>query len=808
MMARLFALTVFAYPLVLALLCLGAGLVVDRCSGRFLPLALLPAIGAAALVALSQLSTWITPLAPATPWLMLAFALLGFVLAPTRAMLARLRAAGPLLLVPPLVYLLALAPVLLAGRASFSSFMALSDSAVHMIGADYLIHHGQSYGGLDLSSSYDLFLENYYGTGYPSGADTLFGGSALLLGLPLIWAFQPFCGVLLALGTGPAFTIARRLGLARGWAALGAFAAGVPAIVYGYELVGSVKELLALMMLLALGALLALHSRWLTRGARRAVPCALVLAAGVSALGVGFGAWALAAGAVLLVVLVDRLRRGALAGRAVWMSVGLGGLVLLVAAWPTWRHLSQSLNVAQNIASTGNSGNLQAPLKWTQAFGVWLRGSYKQSPVGVAAGATYALIGVTLLACVLGAVHLLRQRRFALFGWVGLTVIVWIVLSRTATTWVDAKALVLTSPVLVLLAWGGVSALLETRELGAALLGVLLAVALVGGALASDLAQYHAANLAPTARYQELAFVGKRFRGRGPVLFADFDEYAMYELRGMQPSGPDFVYAPPALASLVSAPDGRRYGGRIRLELATQRLLSPYRLIVTRRDPSMVPPPAEYTLAWRGRYYEVWSRGRVRVPREVARGDATLTARPLQCSAIVRAARRGARLGARAFATLQPPIVRVPLARASHPSGWGWIRSGWAMQHPGTLGVPFSLPHGGGWQLWLRGQFMPGIDVEVDGRPIAQLAGQLSGNTLMPDPVGPLRLRLQAGSHRLTVTRTGFSLAPGNGGSAVLETAFLTPAGTPVRDLRALPLNAPRSTLCAKRYRRVELLAR
>ena len=39
--------------------------------------------------------------------------------------------------------LLALAPVLLAGRPSFSSYMALADSAVHMMGADFLIRHGQ-----------------------------------------------------------------------------------------------------------------------------------------------------------------------------------------------------------------------------------------------------------------------------------------------------------------------------------------------------------------------------------------------------------------------------------------------------------------------------------------------------------------------------------------------------------------------------------------------------------------------------------------------------------------------------------------
>lgn len=808
MMARLFALTVLVFPLVLALLCLGAGLAVDAAAGRFLPLALLPAVGAAALVAISQLCTWVSPLAPATPWLMLALALLGFALSPWRELGSRLRRGGWwLALVPVLSYLLALAPVLLAGRASFSSFMALSDSAVHMIGADYLVHHGQSYGDLDLHSSYGLFIQSYYGTGYPSGADTLFGGSALLLGLPLIWAFQPFCGVLLALATGPSFTIAGRLGLARGWAALAAFVASVPAIVYGYELVGSVKELLALAMLLTLGALLALHPRWLARGARRAVPCALVLAAGVSALGVGFGVWALAAGAVVLVVLLAALRRGTLAPGAVWASVGLGVLVLLLAAWPTWRHVSQSLNVAQNIASTGNSGNLQEPLKWTQAFGVWLRGSYKQTPTGLAAGFTYALVALALLSCALGALQLLRLRRFALAGWVGLTVLAWIVLSHAATTWVDAKALVLTSPVLVLLAWGGVAALLSPRRLAPALGGAALALALAGGALASDLAQYHAANLAPTARYEELAKVGTRFRGRGPVLFMDFDEYALYELRREQPSGPDFVYAPPGLASLVEKTEGRTYGGRLGLGSAAPRTLRPYPLIVTRRDPAAMPPPAGYDLAWHGRWYEVWSR-RAGAAREVARSVTAHGPGPLGCDAVAGVVRRAARLHARAVATLQPRIVRVRLGRARHPRGWGRIRSGWAMQHPGTLSARFAVPQAGAWELWLRGQFMPPVEVEIDGRRVARVAGELSGNTLMPDPFGPRRLALAAGPHRLRVTRTGFSLAPGNGGAAVLEAAFLVPSGTPPRSLRALSAVASRGALCREPYRRVELLAR
>jgi hypothetical protein len=826
MMAPLFALTVFAYPLVLALLCLGAGLAVDHCSGRFLPTALLPSVGAAALIALSQLSTWIAALAPATPYLMLALALLGFALAPPRGLLARLtarRRRAALLLVPVLAYLLVLAPVLLSGRAGFSSFMALSDSAVHMTGADYLIHHGQSYGHLDPQSSYGQFIEAYYGTGYPSGADTLFGGSALLLGLPLIWAFQPFCGLVLALGSGPAWVIARRCGLRGGWAALAAFAATVPAIVYGYELVGSVKELVAVLMLLTLGALLAVHRRWLARSSRRSVPCALVLAAGVSALGVGFGAWALAAGAVLLVALAQGMRGGRIGARAAWASAAAGGLVLLLAAWPTWRHISQSLHVAQNISSTANPGNLHEPLKWTQAFGVWLRGSYKEEPNGAAALATYALVGVTLGACLLGALQLLRLRRFALAGWIALTLLVWIALSRTATTWVDAKALVLTSPVLVLLAWAGVAALLGARPARGAAAGAgragrrrrarrtrpagiaaaLLALALTGGALASDLAQYHSSNLAPTARYEELAAVGKRFAGRGPTLFTDFDEYSMYVLRRLDIGGPDFVYPPRAGAGGLAV----AYGHPVELDRATPGALSRFPLIVTRRDPSAASPPAAYALAWQGTYYEVWAR-RAGARPALVHTPAGERKRPLSCARVKRLVRSAQANHVRAVAALAPELVRVRLRQGHRPPGWGHSHGGLTMRRAGSVSLRFSLPRAGAWELWLQGQFMPDIRIGIDGRPLATLSGQLAGNSLVPDTATPLRVRLSAGKHHLSVARAGFSLAPGNGGAAVLDAAFLTPAGARARVLRELPPGVSPHVLCAQPVEWIELVRR
>ena len=143
----MFVLTTLVYPGVLAVLCVGSGLFIDRVSGGFLQGLLLPVVGAAALIAVSQLCTYFSPVAPATPYVMAALAAAGFALAHSRvgALVRQAPSCGWQLAVPVIAYVLALAPVLFAGRATFSSYLALNDSVVHMIGADFLLRHGQDY---------------------------------------------------------------------------------------------------------------------------------------------------------------------------------------------------------------------------------------------------------------------------------------------------------------------------------------------------------------------------------------------------------------------------------------------------------------------------------------------------------------------------------------------------------------------------------------------------------------------------------------------------------------------------------------
>lgn len=796
-----YMLAVFAYPALLALLCIGAGLAVERAGGRDLPLSLLPAVGVAALIALSQLLTYAAPISRVTPWAMLALAAAGLVLCRRRAaaMAAAVRARPGGAAMPVLAYALAIAPVLLAGRPSFSAFMALSDSAVHMIGADYLIEHGRRFTNLDAATSYGQFIHNYYGTSYPSGADTLFGGSALLVGVPLIWAFQPLNAFLLACALGPARILARAGGLRGAWASAAALAAVAGALVYAYELIGSVKEMASLPMLLGSGALLVEHRRWLAGGPRAVLAPALLLAAGVSALGVAFGVWAVVAALVVAALLLEGVRSGELrAGRAA-ATAAAGVAVALVAALPTVAEVQGSVQAASAIASTSNPGNLHSPLRAVQSLGVWLGGSYKERPGGAGGTLTSVLVALALACCALGVLRLVQLRVWVLSAWLGLLGAAWLAVSLSVTTWASAKTLMLTSPAVVILAWTGVGWLLGERRgppLRAA--GAAIGVALLLGVLASDALQYRATNLAPTARYRELEAVGRRFGGEGPAVFTDFDEYAMYVLRDIGIAGPDFTYGPPWLAAAASG-----YGTPVELGRLAPAALARYPLLITRRDPTQPRPPAAYAQVWGGDWYLVWRR---RPGARPALAHVTLpAASAAQCSAIGALAARAPAAGSTLAGAVRPALVRAPLLSARRPAGWGRQRQALVMGRVGTLQTAVVLPHTGAWELWLQGEFMPGVSVAVDGRVVARPAGELSGNSLVADTLPPVALLLSAGRHEITVTRGAPGWAPGAKGAAVLFGVTFAPAGSTPPRLLTLPASSW-SSLCGRDLEWVELL--
>jgi len=794
----MFVLSSLVYPAVVALLCAGAGLAVDRAAGQVLPGPLVAPLGLAALIAVAELTTYAPGLAPSTPYVLAGLGAAGLALGwrRVRYALRRWRNCRWQFALPLVAFAVACAPMLSAGRPTFSAYMVLTDSALHIMGADYLIRHGQHYAHLDLLNSYGLYINNYYNQSYPTGADALLGGTSFLLGVPVIWAFQPFNALVLALAAGPAWVLAHRIGLRGGWAATATLAATVPALVYAYELIGSVKEITALPLVLTLGALAAGHLRWLRGSPRAAIPFALVVAGGVSALGVAFGIWAAITVVVLVgVLLAERGFNRYTAGRLLALSM-VGAVALVICAWPTWHHASGSVAVAQAIATSANRGNLVSPLQIDQALGTWLAGNYEFAPFGGALVITDGVIAVTALFVLIGAAHVIASRRYALGGWLLLVVAACLVLTPLDGAWADAKILVLSSPAFILLAFAAVAAL---RRVGHRALAIAVAAIVAGGVLASDLVQYHDTDLAPTARYDELASIDARFAGRGPTLFTDFDEYALYELRDMDVGGPDFLFPPVGLVGIDSS-----HGGRIELSAGRAAALRAYPLIVTRVDPAAVRPPSAYRLLWQGTYYQVWGR-RPGAPAAVARFASPGLA-VARCQRVRAVARVAAAHDGTVVAASPAELVRIDLGTARTPSAWQRQGAGYAMTSPGQLEAGFRVPRAGVWRIWLQGEIMRTVDVAVDGRPAGSIGDQVAGDLSVPDTMTPLSIRLTAGRHRLTVTSTGFDLAAGNGGDALLSAVFLTPTGARAQEQLHAVAAARWRTLCGHRYVWVEAI--
>ena len=99
--------------------------------------------------------------------------------------------------------------------------------------------------------------------------------------------------------------------------------------------------------------------------------------------------------------------------------------------------------------------------------------------------------------------------------------------------WADAKALAISSPMLLLGVMLGAAALSAAQPV----IGWTMAGALACGVLVSNALAYHSAVLAPYDRLEELRSVGERFAGRGPATTPDFDDFTKHFVRELAPSG-------------------------------------------------------------------------------------------------------------------------------------------------------------------------------------------------------------------------------------------------------------------------------
>ncbi len=798
-----FLLATLAYPLLLAALAVGAGLLVDRVVGP-LPGALLPVLGLALSIATVSIVTYWGATAPLAPVAVLVVAVAGVALG-----WRRLRALRPdwwVVAASIAVYLIVCAPILLSGRLTEAGYLLDTTAAFQVLGGDYIVGHSRDFSDMLAGSTLRQTMENYFGTQYPAGGQILLATGGRLVGVEALWLYQPFMALMIAFCVAPLALIARAASLPRAWAAAAGVLAAVPALVYAYVQTGSIKEITALPFVFALGALLTLSPSLARRGWRGAATVGLVGAAGVAAIGIAFGAWlavVLAAGLALLVAGRPRPRLN-VRTVAIWGGAFLVALLLL--GLPTFGPASESLGLAKslstsNAAAVADPGNLARPLLLSQLAGVWLGGSYRVDPEYI--GPTYFLIGLVAVAALFGLAFLVRRRIWTVLAFVAALAVVWLALTQRGTTWTDAKLLMMTSPVVVLVAAIGVESL---RRGGRRIEALALGGAIACGVLGSAALLYHDTNLMPTDRYEELLSIGDRFAGEGPALVPEFDEFTLYALDELAPSGPGFSAKPAELVTLADG-SGTAYGGSYDIDQLDRAALAGYPLVVSRRRPDTSRPPSGYRLAQRGTYYDVWKRteGEAEVLSFEPGGSGYLAAGVVPCERVRELAQQARVAGGTLRYAERPEVVVVDPAFARKlPAGWGRLEGGGVgLGSPGRVNQLFEIPRAGRYRVWLRGDFGRRVTISVDGREIGSAAEQ-SGNS--GNYARPFDVTLDAGRHVLTIDRAGGGLEPGDGSpSRLLAVVFEPlPSGPPaVREL------APGDwrELCGRRVDWVEAVA-
>ena len=797
---------VVGFPLLLAVLALGAGLLVERIAGVRLPALLLPVLGFGALIVVSQLTTWLpsTTLAPATPWVLVALALTGFALAFRGGLAERWRARGHGWWLAPgaalAAYLTVSAPVLAAGRLTFPGYLLDTTGAVQLIGAERLLHHGRAF--TDGFPGYGATLVAYFGNGYPSGGHTVLGSVGWLSGQDLLWLYAPYQAVELAFAALVLTFLAERAGLSRRAAAFTGWLAAVPALVYAYALMGSVKELTVLPMLLLMGALVVLAPRLARAGIRAALPFAVAGAAAFGAIGIAASPWVVlfAVAGLAFAAPVVALRRNARAALAV--SVVAAGAMTAVLALPTLGPLSSTLGLANNIqnsnaAAAADPGNLLRPLRIAQAFGVWLGESHRIDPRYL--NQTYLLIGVVAICAILGVLWLARRRAWAVLAFVVISFVVWEILRRRGTEWTDAKVLMLLSPVVMLVALIGAFSIKDGRGVEGALVAGVIALGVFG----SDALAYHATGLAPTQRYTELRAIGERFAGKGPTLLTDFDEYGLYLLREVRVDSPGYAYR-----GLMTLSDGTTplYGHSYDVDAIAQSTLQQYPLLVIRRSPAWSRPPGNYAEVWSSPSWEVWRRVGPAPKVHLALGEISQPAAVAQCAQVGALARAARHDRGRLMFVERPPNIVLNMAEAAHTANAALIsdlegQPQIALGGPARVEMGFRVRAAGRYRLWLGGDVDRPLHVLLDGRLVGAPTEIFGGDA---NRYLVATVSLTAGKHDLKLIRGGGSLRPGDKASTLIDGGILEPVAAERETVASVAPSAWHS-LCGRRLDWIEV---
>jgi len=284
----------------------------------------------------------------------------------------------------------------------------------------------------------------------------------------------------------------------------------------------------------------------------------------------------------------------------------------------------------------------------------------------------------------------------------------------------QGKLLAISSPAAVL---AGLAGLASVRG-RAGILALAVGGALSLGLFVSDLLAYSHDRVAPTGRIEAIEATGKHFKGQGPVLWNEFEEYAKYFARPAKVSAPFEAITPQQVQLRLPT---YFYGHYFDLDQETLAFVEGYPIIVTRRSPAASRPPANYRLVYANRYYLGWRRTpRSRILRHLPLQQLYAPTQAIACGALASIV-AGAPRGTELIVARDPEMTGFePQEDAKRSAGWG--------VDPNQAGAVFTttgghaqrvltVKGGASYAVWVQGDFPRAVQVYVDGRKVGSVSG-------------------------------------------------------------------------------------
>jgi hypothetical protein len=542
--------------------------------------------------------------------------------------------------------------------------------------------------------------------------------------------------------------------------------AALPFLVTAYYAEGSFKEVVQAGLVLAVVAVFAGRGPALDRG--RWVPLALLLGGIVSVYSVTGLAWPIVLGGLWLAgIAVQRIVRSGIEG--VWdevrgglpaVGVGLGVFVISVIpqAVRIGRFITDSIGSGGIIVPMDSLGNHVAPLPIWEGFGIWSNPDFRLPAVPAFTSGMWTAFVVVLV--VLGAWWMLRRGRWMLPLAAAGSLLIWQVSKDSQSPYVVAKALVVVSPLLLMIA---VLPLLEQlpdrtpRKLSALIRDVpgqplswgvaaLLLAVLTYKVVYSDVQALRVTPVGPSRHVDELRDLRPSLDHQ-PTLYLGNDEFVRWALAGMPVDSAIF-----GAESDVPLRAGKAWtnGEALDFDLVDAKTLNKYRYVITTNDAAGSQPPPQMHLVRRTSHFALWRReGQVR--QRAILPERGMPGMVLDCNA----ERGRAILRGGGVAAVRPKPVEAPGALL--PPG-------------GTVSVELPLA-AGRWDI--TSAYISRLPVEVSAPGLSTtLPGSL--DRLGPRlPIG--RLTVRGGQSTVLDFRVGDTLLAPNTPVTDLHTVVATP---------------------------------